>query len=148
MTDLKIDEFPFRNPLLDGAFIDGEWRSNGKPSVMVLRPDLPPHARRAREIEAHGHDKKPPITGRKFCYVCPSIEDLDYMSVSAVRRVVDHMAPEWVEAVSDATRLFNRADMIQGWLEGIFDIELQVIEAILLNLEARGELPADVGDIP
>lgn len=145
---LRIDEFPFRNPLLDGAFIDGAWRTDDKPSVMVLRPDLPPHARRAREIEGHGHDKRPPITGRKLCYTCFTVEDLDYMSVSAVRRVVDQMAPEWVEAVRDAVRLFNRADMIQGWLKGIWDIELQVIEAILLNLEARGELPQDIGDIP
>lgn len=129
---LEIDEVGFSTPGLEAAYTEHPY-----PAGMGIRKGLRHSSRRAREVEAHGHYKKPPLASRKLCYACGSLEEVDLVSVSAVRRTVDAMEPDWVAAVKDAARMFNQPDLIAGWLE----LDLQVVVAILMNLEARGELP-------
>ncbi len=129
---LEIDEFLFSNPELEAAYTEHPW-----PAGMAIKKGLRHSSHRAREVEAHGHYRRPPLTGRKFCYACKSLEEVDLVSVNAIRRAVDEMEPAWVEAVRDAARMFNQPDLIAGWCE----LDLQVVVAILMNLEARGELP-------
>ncbi len=136
MAPLEIDEFLFANPDLDAAYTEYP-----QPAGMAIRRDLRQSSKRARELEAHGLYKKSPLTGRKLCYACGSLEEVDLVSVNAVRRTVDEMEPAWVEAVKDAARMFNQPDLIKGWLEEEWGLDLQVVVAILMNLEARGELP-------
>lgn len=136
MSHLQIDDFPFANPDLEAAYTE-----HPIPAGMAIRHDLRRSSKRAREVEAHGHYRRPPLTGRKFCYPCGSLEEVDLVSVNAVRRTVDEMEPEWVEAVKDAARMFNQPDLIRGWLEEEWGLDLQIVVAILMNLEARGELP-------
>lgn len=133
---LQIDDFDFVTPCLDAAYTE-----HTDPAGMAIRRDLRRSSKRAREVEAHGHYKRPPLSGRKLCYACGSLEEVDLVSVNAVRRTVDEMEPAWVEAVKDATRMFNTPDLIKGWLEDEWGLDLQVVVAILMNLEARGELP-------
>lgn len=137
VAPLEIDDYPFDNPDLEAAYTE-----HPRPAGMAIRGDLSPSSRRAREVEAHGHYRRPPLTGRKLCYACGSLERVDLVSVNAVRRVVDEMEPSWVGAVKDATRLFNSPELIKGWLQEEWGLDLQVIVAILMNLDARGELPA------
>lgn len=133
---LEIDEYPFENTDLEAAYTE-----HPRPAGMAIQKGLRCSSKRAREIEAHGHYRRPPLSGRKFCYACGSIEEVDLVSVNAVRRTVDDMEPAWVEAVKDAARMFNTPDLIKGWLEDDWGLDLQVIVAILMNLDARGELP-------
>lgn len=135
---LEIDDFPLSNPRLEAAYTEFP-----NPAGMAVKRGLRASYRRAREIEAHGLYKKPPLAKRKFCYACGSLEEVDLVSVDAVRRMVDEMEPAWVAAVKDATLMFNSPDLIQGWLEDEWGIPLQVVVAILMNLEARSELPQD-----
>jgi hypothetical protein len=133
---LEIDEYPFENPDLEAAYTEHPY-----PAGMAIRKGLRHSSKRARELEAHGLYKKPPLSGRKFCYACGSFEEVDLVSVNAVRRTVDEMEPAWIEAVKDAARIFNTPDLIKGWLEDDWGLDLQVVVAILMNLEAQGELP-------
>ncbi len=139
MNYLEIDEYAFANPDLEAAYTE-----HPHPAGMAIRHGLRQSSRRARELEAHGLYRKPPLTGRKLCYACGSLEEVDLVSVNAVRRTVDEMEPAWVEAVKDAARMFNQPDLIKGWLEDEWGLDLQVVVAILMNLEARNELPDDV----
>ena len=134
VSHLEIDEFAFTNPDLEAAYTEYP-----QPAGMAIRKDLPHDSKRAREIEAHGHYKKPPLTGRKLCYACGSLEQIDLASVNAVRRVVDEMEPGWVLAVKDAVQIFNQPELIAAWCE----LDLQVVVAILMNLDMRDELPLD-----
>ncbi len=134
MGKLEIDEYPFSNPDLDAAYTE-----HPNPAGMAIRRDLRHSSRRAREVEAHGHYRRPPLNGRKLRYACGSLEEVDLVSVNAVRRTVEEMEPVWVEAVKDASRMFNQPDLIAGWCE----LDLQVVVAILMNLEARQELRED-----
>lgn len=136
VDQLEIDEYPFDNPALEAAYTE-----HPRPAGMAIRPGMRHSSRRARELEGHGLYRRPPLTGRKLCYACGSLEEVDLVSVNAVRRTVDEMEPAWVEAVKDATRMFNTPDLIKGWLEDEWGLDLQVVVAILMNLDARGELP-------
>ena len=136
MAPLEIDDYTFDNPDLEAAYTEHPW-----PAGMAIKVDLRPSSKRAREIEGHGHYERPPLTGRKTCYACDSLTEVDLVSVNAIRRTVDRMEPMWVEAVKDSTRMFNSPDMIKGWLEDEWGLDLQVVIAILMNLEARGEIP-------
>ena len=128
---LEIDEFDFTNPELEAAYTEYPT-----PAGMAIRRDLPAPARRAREIEAHGYYRRPPRGGRKLCYACRSLEDLDYVAVEAIRSVIDDLQPSWVEEVKEAARMSNDPRWIAAWVE----VSVQVVVAILLNLEARGQL--------
>ncbi len=134
---LDIDEFEFVTPGLEGIYTEFP-----RPAGMAIRRGLSRSSHRAREVEAHGHFLRPPVTGRKLCFRNRVLEELDYGSVRAIRRTVDEMEPAWVDAVKRAAWMgFNRADLIAGWLWDEWALDLQVVEAILLNLKERGELP-------
>lgn len=130
MTGPRIEEFYLGEPDLEAYYTEFPC------SAMAIQPHLSNAWKRARVLEAHGYYRRPPRAGRKACFANFSPEEIDPISVRAVRSEVDRMQPEWVEEVRDATRLFNRADLIAGWCE----LPPQVVVAILENMKARGEL--------
>lgn len=106
---------------------------------MAIQTGLPHASERAREIEGHGYDRRPPRAGRKFCLAAYSEEHVDWGTVRALRPVIEGMEPEWVVSVKDACRISGNERVIAAWCE----LPLQAVVAILLNLEAQGELPED-----
>ena len=106
-------------------------------SAMAVQPGLSDEARRARELEAYGYHVKPPHAGEKFCTWPHSAEDIDPLSVRALRRVVEYMEPEWVERVREEYEFYgDDLTSIIFWSE----VPPEATKAILLNMEARGEL--------
>lgn len=122
---------------LGGFPVEGYYTEFAKEPTMAIQTGLPHVRRRAREMEGHGYYRRPPYAGRKFCFAAASEEHVDFGTVRALRRVVQEMEPSWVEAVRDATRMSNETRWIADWCE----LPIQAVIAILLVLEARGELP-------
>jgi hypothetical protein len=108
---------------------------------MTIQSGLSYAGKRARELEGHGYYQRPPMWGRKLCMSARTEEQVDYGTIRALRRVVDDMEPGWVDAVKDACRIANDPRIIAAWCE----LPLQVVVAILAQLEARGDLtPCEV----
>lgn len=110
-------------------------------AIMAVRPDLPSTRKRARVLEGYGCWIKPPIGGRRICYTARSVEDLDPVSVRAIRRTVDQMEPDWVRAVKEECRVSNDLEEIADRC----DLDIQAVAAIIRNLQERGELPPVYG---
>ena len=106
-------------------------------SAMAIQPDLRNSTKQARELEAHGYYRRPPRSGRKFCFAPRHAHDFDDVAIGALRSVVDDLQPSWVEEVKDATRMSNDVRWIAAWCE----LSPNVVVAIIENLKARGELP-------
>jgi hypothetical protein len=62
---------------------------------------------------------------------------LEAVEIDAIHSVVEDLRPSWVGEVKEAARISNRPRWIADWCE----LSEQVVVAILMNLEARGELP-------
>lgn len=131
---LRIDERNFNNKLLEAYYTE-----HPRPAGMAIQHSLPVSAKRAREIEAHGYFKRPPTSGRKFCFTPRELEDVDPVSVRAIRSVIEDLEPGWIDSIKAACLISNEPRVIAAWS----DIPLQVVVAILSLLEAKGELPQD-----
>lgn len=123
---------------LGGHPVEAYYYTDGvKVSGVAIQPDLPPFAKRGRIVEAEAyHKRKPPVGGRKFCMSCEDVAQLDRGAVNALRSIIDDHKPGWVYEVKDASRISNDPRVIAAWCE----LSLQVVVAILENLQARGEL--------
>ena len=131
MEGPRIEEFYLGEPDL------GAYYTEFPVSAMAIQPDLQNITREARELEAHGYHRRPPRSGRKFCFAPRDPYDFDEVAVNALRSVVDDLQPSWVEEVREATRISNDTRWIAAWCE----LSPNVVVAIIENLKARGELP-------
>jgi hypothetical protein len=110
---LSIDDHRMRTPNLEAVYT--EFPS---PAAMGIRPDLDAHTRRVWELAAHGMFlHRPPLGGRKWCYVFESWERADFEAVLAIRAVVAEMEPGWVAAVADARRFSDDPRAVCAWSE-------------------------------
>lgn len=126
-----IEEFYLGEPDLEAYYTEFPV------SAMAIQPDLQNTTREARELEAHGYYRRPPRSGRKFCFAPRHAYDFDDVAIGALRSVVDDLQPSWVEEVREATRISNDTRWIAAWCE----LSPNVVVAIIENLKARGELP-------
>lgn len=112
-----------------------------RPAILALAPTLERVDAEGRIVEAEGYyRKKPPKGGRKFCYTPRNAYDFDAGAINAIRSVIDDLRPSWVEEVRDACRI--SAD--PRWISAYCEVSPQVVVAIMLNLEARDDLPGEV----
>jgi hypothetical protein len=131
---LEIDEFEFRE---DGPYaLHTEFPD---PGGLAVRPGLRREEREALIVEGEGFLIRGPRSGRKFCFDQKSVFDMDFERIQACRRTVELDKPEWVQRVKDAALLDNTMEKIIRHSE----VPPYPAMAILLNLEARGELPGD-----
>lgn len=121
----------------EGQTLEAFYTEHAAKPLMAVSRGVPRVARRARELEGHGYRRRPPSTGRKFCFAAHSVEDVDWGTVRALRGVLDEMEPAWIAEIQDACRISNEPRLIAAWCE----LPLQIVIAALLDLEARGELP-------
>ncbi len=122
---------------LGGNGLEAYYTEHPRPATLAVQPDLLPHQREAREVEGCGYYRRPPRGGRKYCFGPRWEHDFDPTAVTAIRSVVEDLRPSWVEEVKDAARMSNHPRWIASWCE----LSEQVVVAILMNLEARNELP-------
>ena len=92
---LRIRDYP----LGDSGRVEAFFYHHDDLHSMAIQPGLSADARRAREIEAHGYEARPPRAERRFCTWPDSWEAVDALSVRAQKRFVEKMEPEWVERV-------------------------------------------------
>lgn len=121
---------------LGGFPVEGFYTEFADEPTMAVQSGLPHVRKRAREIEGEGYYRRPPLWGRKLCFAAITEEQVDYGTVRAIRRVVEDMEPSWISAVKEACRIGNDPRVIAAWCE----LPLQIVVAILAQLEARGEL--------
>lgn len=124
---------------LGGGRVQAFVYDDGVETFMAVQPELSPLARRCREIECHGHEKRPPRSGQKFCLWPCSIEDLDEASVRATERVVERMEPDWIEHVKELWMFYRDFTSTVFWSE----LEPETVMAILRLLWRRGEIDPD-----
>ena len=84
-------------------------------------------------MEIHGLYERPPRHGAKYSFRPASPDDVDGVTVNAIRRVVDRMAPLDVELVKDARRISGDP----RWIAAYCDIDYQEVVAVLANLNQR-----------
>lgn len=130
---MRVLERGFRSKRLEGYVA-----RNLDPSVLAVREDLSPEARRARELEARGYEERPLAFkwDDKLLFAAGGLAEVDPDAVRALRPSIEREEPGWVESVK------------REW-EGTWSVEsaadrsgvpLQATFAILLNLRDRGEL--------
>ncbi len=124
--ELTIETFDLGEGELDSVFF-------ADLAAGAIHWDLRPEAARARELEIHGLYEKPPKHGAKFSFAVNSVEQIDAVTVRAIRRVVDRLAPEDVEAVKDARRISGDP----RWIAAYCDIDFQEVVAVLANLNEQ-----------
>lgn len=109
------------------------------PPLLVVQPDLPEEARRARELEAQGYRTGAPLPlracGRFFMYAYETAGEIPPETVAAIRSVVTEMEPSWVAAVAEAMRYADCPRVMAAWCE----IPLQAVIACLEVLRERPE---------
>jgi hypothetical protein len=128
----RIEEFPLGEYDLEAYYTEHPI------AAMAIQPRLPTATKRTRALEAHGYYRKPPIGGRRYCFVLDSFERLDEVSIGATRRVIDEMAPGIVEEVKRSYEASELGDAF--WIAWDCDEHPYTVIAALRNLEERGEL--------
>ncbi len=133
MSDVRVVEWGFRS-----GGLEGYYARDFEPSVLAVREDLRPEARRARELEARGYEERPLAFKwrEKLLRAAGSLPEVDPDAVRALRPSIERDEPGWVESV--------RREWEGSWsVESAADhsgVPLQAAFAILLNLHERGEL--------
>lgn len=123
---------------LGGNGAEAYYTEHPRPATLALQPGLPNGIRESREVEGAGYFcRKTPKGGRKFCFAPRSEFDYDYTAISAIQAVVEDLRPGWIEEIRDAATITNETRWIANWCE----LSENVVVAVLLILEARGELP-------
>lgn len=112
---------------------------DGETLHMALQPHLSDSAKRGREIEAHGYEVRPPRSGRKWCLVSTSVDDIDEVSVRAQQRFVERMEPAWIEHVKELWIFYRDFTNTVFWSE----LEPETVLAILKVLIHKGQIPPD-----
>lgn len=79
---------------------------------------------------------RPPIGGRRFCIAPRELAEIDPVSVSAQRRFVESMEPEWVERVKNEWETYKDEVEVIYWSE----LPPETVRAILTILFERGEI--------
>lgn len=124
--ELRVERFDLGEGELDSVFF-------ADLAAGAIHSAIPRETQKAREMEIHGLHERPPRAGRKYSYSVNSVEDLDGVSVRAIRRVVDRMAPGDVEAVRDARRISGDP----RWIAAYCHLDFQEVYAIMQNLNQR-----------
>ncbi len=119
---------------LPGAYT--EFVEDAPPSVL-LACGLSYEDRDALEAEGRCYAAKGPKGRRKCLYHPRSLEEMDQERIGALRRQIEALRPEWVEWVKWACEIDNTVHKIISYS----GVPPYPAYAILLNLEARGELP-------
>jgi hypothetical protein len=133
VTGLRVVEWGFR--------MEGYFARDFEMVVLAIQEDLRPEARRAREMEAEGYEERPLAFKwrQKACYTAANVLEVDPDAVRALRPRIEREQPDWVERVKDEWESFRDVESVAFWAE----VPIQVVVAILLNLEERGELKVD-----
>lgn len=121
---------------LPGAYT--EFVADAPPSVLVSR-DLSYEDQDALEAEGQCYEPKGPRARRKCLYHPRSLEEMDAERIQALRRCIENLRPEWLERVKWACQIDNVVHKIISYS----GVPPYPAYAILLNLEARNELPGD-----
>ncbi len=119
---------------LPGAYT--EFVENAPPNVLLSR-GLSYEDQDALEVEGHCYAPKGPKGRRKCLYHPHSLEEMDQERIQALRRCVEALRPDWVERVKWACEIDNTVHKIISYS----GVPPYPAYAILLNLEARNELP-------
>lgn len=129
-----------RKRSLGGNDAEAYYTEHPRPALLALEPGIDPAAARARVVEAEGYvRKRPPKGGRRFCFAPRHTYDYDSTAINAIRSVIDEIRPCWVSEVRDACRISNDP----RWIAAYCEMSPQLVIAILLNLDARDELPEE-----
>lgn len=130
-----VEEFFLGEPDLE-AFYTSE-----PCSAMAIQPDMPDATKRARYVEAHGYDLKPPKSGERECYVVASFDKLDEISIAATRRGLPRcVTDDEIEEVRDA---YVESDLGDAWwVAWRCRQHLHLVIAILGHLHSLGQLPS------
>lgn len=129
-----------RHRKLGGNGAESFFTAHTEPDTVAIDEDLDPALAEGREVEAEGyHRKRPPKGGRKWSFRQKHPYDFDPSAINSMRCVIDELRPSWVEEVKEAARMSNDPRWIAAWCE----ISTHAVVAILLNLDARNELPND-----
>lgn len=130
---MRVLEWDFRNKGLEGYYA-----RDFETSVLAVQEDLRPEARRTRELEARGYEKRPLSFkwDQKYCYAAGSLLQVDPDAVRSLRPTIEEDEPGWVEAVKREWKGYWNIESTAYWSE----VPMQAVVAILLNLEERGEL--------
>jgi hypothetical protein len=121
---------------LPGAYT--EFVRTAPPNLLVSS-ELSYEDQEALEAEGHCYTVKGPRDRRKCMYDPDSVEGMDPERVRALRRKIERLRPDWVERVKWACQIDNVTHKIISYS----GVPPYPAYAILLNLEARGELPED-----
>ncbi len=129
-----IEEFFLGEPDLEGYFVSVPI------SAMAIQPDLPLATKRARYIEAHGYDLKPPVSGERLCYVAGSFSDVDEISVAATKRGLTRCVTEG--EVREIKEAYEECELDDAWwVAWRCEQHIHVVIAVLRYLDERGDLP-------
>ena len=131
---------------LGGNVLHAYMRRHGERQVIVVDPGLPEAYKRSREIENLSDWLRPAKRDRRLCFSARNVEDLDPVSVHAIKRLIFDLEPAWVECVRGVCAYADD-------LETIADecgLEEHAVAAIVSGLIEVGELPpreAPPGDL-
>ena len=129
----RIEEFYLGEPNLEAYYTDTPC------SAMAIQPDAPQAAKRARELEAYGYHRKPPLGGRRALFVDPQLDDLDEISIAATRRGVEMQATAGeMQEIKKSYRASEHGDAL--WIAFDTETHLHTVVAVLRILQERGEL--------
>lgn len=130
---MRVLEWGFRNERLEGYVA-----RDLDPSVLAVREDLSPEARRARELEARGYEERPLAFkwDDKLLFAASSLAEVDPDAVRSLRPSIERDEPGWVESVKREWEGSWSVESTADWS----GVPLQATFAILLNLHERGEL--------
>lgn len=108
--------------------------------AMAMQFDLSEVTKRARELEAHGYYRKPPMAGDRACFAAGSLDTIDEISVMATKRGLEgNISKDEVDNIVDAYVASEFAD--PWWIGFECRQHVHTVVAVLRYLESRGELP-------
>lgn len=130
---MRVLEWGFRNNRLEGYVA-----RDLDPSVLAVREDLSPEARRARELEARGYEERPLAFkwDDKLLFAAGGLAEVDPDAVRSLRPSIEREEPGWVERVKREWAGCWSVESTADWS----GVPIQATFAILLNLHERGEL--------
>lgn len=111
----------------------------GAPPNLLLSQELSYEDQDALEAEGHCFTVRGPRDKRKCLYHPRSLEEMDQERLRALRRKIEALRPDWVERVKWACQIDNVVHKIISYS----GVPPYPAYAILLNLEARNELPIE-----
>lgn len=110
-------------------------------SAMAIQFDASYETKRARELEAHGYDLKPPIDGERACFTVDSFDDIDEISVAATKRGLEGNITKF--EVRDILEAYIEAEWDDAWWIGLQCRQhVHTVIAVLRYLKSKGELPS------